>query len=105
MTAMPNAAFHRITVDQYHRMIEAAVLTENDRVELLDGYLVEKMPHDPIHDGTIQMVQEAMLQALPTGWCVRVQSAVTLATSEPEPDIAVVRGNVRSFLTRHPSAP
>jgi Uma2 family endonuclease len=39
---------------------------------------------------------------IPSGWFVRVQDSITLATSEPEPDIAVVRGDPRDYLKRHP---
>ncbi len=96
------AGFHRFTVAEYHKLIEIGVLTENDNLELLDGYLVEKMPHDPIHDGAIQLAEDAIRSLLPAGWCLRVQSAVTLSRSEPEPDVVVVRGDKRSFLTSHP---
>jgi Uma2 family endonuclease len=98
----PIAGFHRFTVDQYHRMIEIGVLTENDRVELLEGYLVEKMPQDPLHDGTLQLVEDAVLQHTPMEWCGRVQMAVTLGRSEPEPDFVLARGNKRTYLKRHP---
>lgn len=98
------AGFRRFTVAEYHRLIELGILTENDRLELLDGYLVEKMPHDPIHDGTIQLVEDALRGVLPSGWCVRVQSALTLSKSEPEPDVAVARGDKRTYLGRHPGA-
>jgi len=64
---MPTA-LQRITVDEYHQMIADGVLTEDDRVELLDGYLVEKMPHDPLHDGTIQLIVAALLRVLPAAW-------------------------------------
>ncbi len=96
------AGFRRFTVAEYHKLIEIGVLTENDDLELLDGYLVEKMPHDPIHDGTIQLVEDALRALLPVGWCARVQSAVTLSKSEPEPDITVARGDKRSYLAKHP---
>jgi len=79
------AGFHRFTVDEDHRLIEVGILTENDDLELIDGYLVEKLPHDPIHDGTIQVVEDALRQVLTSGWCIRVQSVVTLSRSEPEP--------------------
>ncbi|HXD86630.1 MAG TPA: Uma2 family endonuclease [Urbifossiella sp.] len=98
---MPTA-LQRITVDEYHQMIADGVLTEDDRVELLDGYLVDKMPHDPLHDGTIQLIVAALLRVLPAAWCLRVQSVITLSASEPEPDLAIVRGNARSYLTQHP---
>ena len=47
------AGFRRFSVQEYHKLIELGILTENDNLELLEGYLVEKMPLDPIHDGTI----------------------------------------------------
>jgi Uma2 family endonuclease len=96
------AGFRRFTVAEYHKLIEVGVLTENDRLELIDGYLVEKMPHDPIHDGTIQLVEDALRGVLPSGWCIRVQLALTLGRSEPEPDLAIARGDKRSYLGRHP---
>ncbi len=83
-------------------MIEAGVLPEDERVELLEGWIVPKMPHHPPHDGTIDITEERLRGALPAGWRIRVQSAITTSDSEPEPDVAVVRGTARSFLTRHP---
>lgn len=99
----PVAGFHRFTVAQYHKMIEAGVLTENDRVELLEGYLVEKMPHDPIHDGTLQKVNRRLLRAIPSGWELRIQMATTLGQSEPEPDGAIVREEPGGYMARHPA--
>jgi Uma2 family endonuclease len=96
------AGFHRFTVDEYHKLIEVGILTENDRLELIDGYLVEKMPHDPIHDGTLQKVNRRLLRLLPSGWEARVQMAVTLSRSEPEPDLAIVRESPDSYMSNHP---
>jgi Uma2 family endonuclease len=90
------------TVDEYHRMIQVGILGEDDDVELLEGYIVPKMPHNPPHDGTIQVVNKRLLRLLPPGWDVRVQSALTLPDSEPEPDLAVVRGDERIYLQHHP---
>lgn len=96
------AGFRRFSVAEYHKLIEIGVLTENDRLELLDGYLVEKMPHNPIHDGTLQKVNRRLLAILPAGWEARVQMAITLSTSEPEPDVAVVRESPNGYMTSHP---
>lgn len=96
------AGFHRFTVDEYHKLIEVGILTENDQLELIDGYLVEKMPHDPIHDGTLQKVNRRLLRLLPSGWEARVQMAITLSRSEPEPDLAIVRESTDSYMSRHP---
>jgi len=83
-------------------MIEAGVLTENDRVELLEGTIVPKMPHNPPHDTAVDLAQTTIAALLPAGWRVRVQSAITLADSEPEPDVAVVRGPARRYARSHP---
>jgi Uma2 family endonuclease len=96
------AGFRRFSVPEYHRLTEIGVLTEDDNLELIEGYLVLKMSRNPPHDGTIQIESQALAATLPAGWCVRVQCAVTLPDSEPEPDLAVVRGNVRSYVARHP---
>ena len=96
------AGFRMFTLPEYHKLIELGVLTENDPIELIDGCLVEKMPHDPVHDGTIQLVNRAVLRLAPPGWCGRIQSSATLPPSEPEPDFVLARGDERSYLRRHP---
>ncbi len=98
------AGFRRFTVPEYHRLTEIGILTENDNVELLEGYLILKMARNPPHDGTIHRVLKQLLKVLPTGWDVRIQSAITLTDSEPEPDLAVVREDPDGYVTRHPHA-
>lgn len=90
------------TVEEYHRLIESNVLTEDDPVELLEGCIVPKMPRKPSHDGTIAICNEHLQSCLPPGWTIRIQSAITLSDSEPEPDLAVIRGRSRSYIHRHP---
>jgi Uma2 family endonuclease len=96
------AGFRQFTVPEYHKLIEIGILTEDDDLELLEGYLVHKMSRNPPHDCALQLTSGAMNTAIPNEWCVRAQSAITLAESEPEPDIVVARGNARTFATRHP---
>jgi Uma2 family endonuclease len=98
----PPYPMHQFSVDEYHRMIQTGILTEDDAVELLEGWIVPKMPRNPPHDGTIQIATEVLRQRLPSGWQVRVQSALTTGDSEPEPDLAIVRGDTRTYLSRHP---
>jgi Uma2 family endonuclease len=102
---IPSAPVHRFTVDEYHRMIKAGVLTENQRVELLEGWVISKMPHNPPHDSTIDLVVGQVEEILPQDWFIRVQSAITTEDSEPEPDIAVVRGPRGRYLKSHPRTP
>jgi Uma2 family endonuclease len=98
----PPFPVRRFSVEEYHRMGEAGVLTEDDQVELLEGLVVPKMIRKPVHDAVVELVRLAISRVLPTGWCIRGQSAITTADSEPEPDIAVVRGTPRDYLGHHP---
>ncbi|MBM4256161.1 MAG: Uma2 family endonuclease [Deltaproteobacteria bacterium] len=93
----------RLSVDQYHAMIQAGILTDDDPVELLEGWLVTKMSKNPKHRVVTQLIREAIAQILPTGWYVDVQEPVTTKDSEPEPNVAVVRGNRRQYFDHHPS--
>lgn len=109
VTAQPitygtDASFPRFSVARYQRMIEAGILTPDDKVELLENRLVLKMPRNPEHDGTIQLITPTLGRLVPAGWSVRVQLSLELSDSQPEPDFAVVRGSVRAYLRRHPRA-
>jgi Uma2 family endonuclease len=95
-------SIRRLTVEQYHAMIRAGFLTEDDRVELLDGWLVRKMPKSPSHRVATGLVREALERAVAPGWHIDSQEPITLADSEPEPDAMVVRGSVRDYVDRHP---
>lgn len=83
-------------------MGEAGVLTEDDRVELLEGVITPKMVHNPPHDGVIMQLEERLRPLLPPGWAIRLQSSLTTSDSEPEPDLAIVRGGARDYFQRHP---
>jgi hypothetical protein len=83
-------------------MIQAGVLSEDDPVELLEGWIVPKMPRHPLHDATIDRAQETLRGKLPPNWRVRVQSAITTETSEPEPDISLVPGPAERYRLHHP---
>jgi Uma2 family endonuclease len=93
---------YRFSVEQYHRMIEAGILTATDRCELLDGWIVPKMTHQPPHDSAIARLNRRLTRLLSDEWVIRVQAAITLATSEPEPDLAVVTGPEDLYDQRHP---
>jgi Uma2 family endonuclease len=99
-----DAAIARFSVARYQRMIEAGILTSEDKVELLENYLVLKMPRNPRHDGTIDVISETLAPVVPQGWRLRVQLTVVFSDSQPEPDFAIVRGSARTYLTRHPES-
>lgn len=98
----PPPPFKRFTVDEYRQMAEAGILTENDRVELLEGWIISKMTLNPPHNGALDLLEQAIGELVPDGWRMRSQRPITTSDSEPEPDLTVVRGNVRSFTARNP---
>lgn len=83
-------------------MIDAGILTEDDPVELLEGYMVQKMPKNPPHRVSTRKTRIALEKTVPTGWYVDSQEPITTMESEPEPDVTVVRGNSDDFAQRHP---
>ena len=86
------ASFRRFTVAEYHRMIRDGILATGEPFELLEGYMVHKVPHGTPHDSAMDALEGLLPGLLPPDWFVRCQRAVTLDDSEPEPDHAVVRG-------------
>src|SRR4051812_38817738 len=97
-----DASIARFSVTRYQKMIEAGILTSEDKVELLENYVVLKMPRNPPHDGTIQLLTRKLIRAIPPGWQLRVQLTVVLSDSQPEPDFAIVRGDDGTYMARHP---
>jgi Uma2 family endonuclease len=94
----------QFTVEKYHRMIEAGAFTGGDRVELIEGWVVKQMAKGPAHAYSTRQVDHLLSACMPTTLHVRNQEPITLATSEPEPDIAIVRGEETAFRDRHPYA-
>lgn len=96
------SALAKITVAQYQQMIAKGILNDEQKVELLEGYMVPKMPRNPPHDGTIQFINKRLARYLPAGWDIRVQLTLALVDSQPEPDLAICRGDESTYLSRHP---
>lgn len=103
----PGLVPYRLTVDQYEAMVDAGILTEHDRLELIEGMLVKKMTKKPDHSAGSEKGRRTIDRALPAGWHTRHEQPIRIPPrdSEPEPDIAVVRGDVEDYITRHPGAP
>ena len=101
--AVPTNPIWRLSVPQYHHMIHTGILTDDDPVELLEGWLVTKMPKNPPHRIATRLTREAIARILPAGWYVDSQEPITLADSEPEPDVVIVHGATQQYLDRHPS--
>jgi Uma2 family endonuclease len=100
MTATQNRLW---TVEEYHRMIEAGILTSNDKVELLDGRIIQMSPQTPPSAATTQRTDRYLQNLLKNKADIRIQLPITLSTSEPEPDIAVVCIDPNGYADHHPT--
>ena len=86
-------------------MVEAGVLTENDRVELIGGEILTLTPQKSPHATAMVLTLEAVRRVLPPDLHLRSQLPLALGDdSEPEPDVVVVRGSMRDFRDAHPQA-
>jgi Uma2 family endonuclease len=101
---MPSELY-RITVDQYDRMLEVGILTTDDRVELIDGYLMTRTGQTPAHVWAVESVDEVLDSLVGDAWCSRMRGPVRIPPfDEPEPDVAVARGTRLTYCRRHPDA-
>ena len=96
---------YRVTVDDFYRMGAAGVFDGKPRVELIEGDIVSMAPIGSLHASTTQAITYFFHDRLAVGITARMQLPLHLsAGSEPEPDIAIVRGHNRDYRERHPSA-
>jgi Uma2 family endonuclease len=98
--AVPDVPIYRLTVEQYHAMAEAGILTEDDPVELVEGWLVQKMTKNPPHIAATRLLHQALSSLIPKGWMVDTQNPIALTDSEPEPDLMVIRGAPLDYRDR-----
>ena len=99
------ATAHRWTRHQYEQMVDADVLTTDDRVELIDGYIVPMGPQNSRHATTATQIVRLLVRLCPSTHHVRSQVPLALGEhSEPEPDVMVVEGPPDAYTDIHPSA-
>ena len=92
------------TAEQYMGLVELGLLSDEDRVELLDGVIVAKSPSNPRHAGAVWLAQTAVQHAVADRAMVRIQSCLVAGThSVPEPDVAVVPWQQRRYTDAHPT--
>ena len=95
----------QLSLAQFEAMIAAGVFHEDDRVELLNGWLVKSMAPLPPHTAITITVLLHLAKTLPDGWHPRQENPICLdeTGSQPEPDIAIVRGTAADYAAAHPT--
>ncbi len=91
------------TVEEYHRMLDAGILREDDRVELLEGEIVERAPIGSRHAACVDRLNFLFTRALGPSAIVRVQNPIRLGErSEPQPDVALLHARSDFYAEGHP---
>jgi Uma2 family endonuclease len=90
-----------ISVAQYHKMNEEGNISV--KTELIEGVILEKMSKSPLHTYIINLLYDFFVQQVSKTYLVRKEDPLTLAHSELEPDISIVKGHIIDFKTAHPT--
>ena len=94
---------HVVTVDDYYRMAEVGLLGPEDRVELIEGEIIDMTPIGSAHAGCVDRLNNVLSPSLHGRAIVRVQGPVRLGRrSEPQPDLAVLCYRDDFYATAHP---
>jgi Uma2 family endonuclease len=94
----------RMTVESYFGLLEAGVVSPDDRVELLEGVVVAMTPSNPLHAAGVARATEALVLAVGRRAHIRPQLSLVLGRySVPEPDLAVVAGRAADHDASHPT--
>lgn len=101
VSSLPRRKF--FTREEYHKLAELGVLGEDERVELIEGEIIQIAPVEPEHVAEAHGLYDRMRRLFGKGYCVRMQAPLALSDSEPEPDIAVVPGAQADYLHSHPT--
>ena len=91
------------TTAEYHRLIEIGVLSSEDKIELLDGQIVEMSPAGNYHAACIDYIGPYLERIIGEEYWIRRQNPILLANnSEPEPDLAIVKYRKDYYAHAHP---
>jgi Uma2 family endonuclease len=95
-----------ITVDEFEAMVSAGVFTKHDRLELIEGRLMEKKTKNPPHSTASELCRTRLERLLPVGWHARAEKPIRVPSrlSKPEPDISIARGGIKTYSKRDPDA-
>ena len=105
LTTMPAPTItkRRFSVKEYYLMADAGILSPRDRVELIDGEIVQMAAMGSYHAGCVNTLNRAFMETLGRRVVVSVQNPVRLSErSEPQPDVALLRPHADLYTESHP---
>ncbi|MEO0895393.1 MAG: Uma2 family endonuclease [Bacteroidota bacterium] len=94
----------RLSISQYNKMIDAGILTENDKVELINGEIIQMSPIGHKHITTVNRLNMLFASQFAPEAIVSIQNPVQLGTyNEPEPDVVLIKGPFKRYKNRKPA--
>jgi len=100
----PGGSKRLFTVDEYERLVQEGILTEDEHIELIEGEIVEMVPTGNHHSGTVKYLLSLLSQTLGASFVIGVRDPIRLPPfSEPEPDISILRARADYYRSRTPS--
>ncbi len=91
------------TTDEFHRMAAAGILSEDDRVELIDGEIVQMSPIGSPHASCVDRLTALFVRRFGRRAIIRVRNPIVLSRhSEPQPDLAVLKLRTDFYAEKHP---
>ncbi|HRG45906.1 MAG TPA: Uma2 family endonuclease [Leptospiraceae bacterium] len=96
-------SLYEFTIEKYHELSESGLLPRN--LELVFGGIVKKVTISPIHAILVNSLRDSIIKELPVGYFLRQESPLTIESlhSEPEPDLAILKGKQKEFISEHPT--
>ena len=93
----------QFNTEEFHRMADAGIFGENDRLELIDGGIFEMTPIGPFHAECVRRLTKLLYQRVGNHAEVSVQNPIQLGPqTELYPDIALLRARQQGYRLSHP---
>ncbi len=99
------ATRRKFTIEEYHQLVDLGFFTENDRIELIRGEIIEMAPKRTPHSVCNSLLWKQLYNLIEEQAEIRVQEPIVLpSNSEPEPDVVIARKKDDNYLSAHPTA-
>ena len=105
MSAQLAISHHLLSVNDYHRMADAGIFTEDQSIELINGEIFDMPPIGSFHAGFVTRLSRVLINKIADQAIVTIQNPIYLNEfSEPEPDIAILKARADDYMQSLPTA-
>lgn len=93
------------TIEQYHRLAEANILTDDDKTELLDGQIIYMSPIEKLHAAAVRRLDKLLQKTVGDAFLISTQNPISIFfnDSEPQPDLVLLKPKADFYASNHPA--